>query len=118
MCICGDYKLTVNTVSKLDQYPIPKTVDIFAEIGSWSTFTKLDLSDAYMQILLEEDSKRFDTINTHKGLYHYNRLSYGISSSPGIFQRTMDNILQGIGHVRARVDDILRYRQVKSGTPK
>lgn len=105
--ICGDYKVTVNRVSKLDQYPIPKTEDIFAEIGSGSTLTKLDLSDAYTQIPLDEDSKKFTTINTHKGLYQYNRLCYGISSSPGIFQRTMDNILQGIKHVRARVDDIL-----------
>lgn len=105
--ICGDYKVTVNKVSKLDQYPIPKTEDIFAEIGSGSTFTKLDLSDAYTQIPLDSDSKKFTTINTHKGLYQYNRLCYGISSSPGIFQRTMDNILQGLKHVRARVDDII-----------
>lgn len=55
--ICGDYKVTVNRVSKLDQYPIPKTEDIFAEKGSGSTFTKLDLSDAYTQIPLDEDKE-------------------------------------------------------------
>lgn len=47
------------------------------------------------------------TINTHKGLYRYNRLPYGVASSPGIFQRTLENVVQGIPNVLVRVDDIL-----------
>ena len=49
----------------------------------------------------------YTTINTHKGLFKYNRLPYGISSAPGIFQRNMENLLQNIPHVIVRVDDIL-----------
>lgn len=105
--ICGDYKVTVNQVSKLDNYPIPKTEDLLATLGGSQKFTKLDMSQAYQQLLLEEESKLYTTINTHKGLYKYNRLPFGISSSPGIFQRTMENLLQGIPFVIVRVDDIL-----------
>ena len=47
------------------------------------------------------------TINTHKGLFRYNRLPYGVSSSPGMFQRTLENVVQGIPNVLVRVDDIL-----------
>ena len=65
------------------------------------------MSQAYQQILLEEESKKYTTINTHKGLFQYNRIPYGVSSSPGIFQRTMENLLQGILFVVVRVDDIL-----------
>ena len=66
------------------------------------------MSQAYQQLLLDEESKKFTTINTHKGLYQYNRLPFGVSSAPGIFQRTMENLLQGIPHVVVvRVDDIL-----------
>ena len=65
------------------------------------------MSQIYQQLLLSEESKQFTTINTHKGLFRYNRLSYGISSAPGIYQRVMDNLLQGIHHVVVRVDDIL-----------
>ena len=88
--------MNVNRVSILDQYSIPKTEDTYAESGIGSTFIKLDLSDAYTYIPLEEDSKKFTTINTHKELYQYNRLCYRILLCPGIFKRTMDNILQGI----------------------
>ena len=87
--ICGDYKGTVNQVSKLDNYPIPKTEDLLATLGGDNKFTKLDMSQPYQQLELEESSKKFTTINTHKGLYQYNRLPFGVSSAPGIFQRTM-----------------------------
>ena len=104
--ICGDHKCTINQVSKLDNYPIPKTEDLLATLGGGNKFTKLDMSHAYQQFLLDEESKKFTTINTHKGLYQYNRLPFGVSSVPGIFQRTMENLLQGIPHVVVRVDDI------------
>lgn len=105
--ICGDYKITVNEVSKLDNYPIPKIDDLYATLSGGKEFTKLDLSNAYQQLELEEESKPYVTINTHKGLYSYNRLPYGVASAPGIFQRTMENILQGIQRVIVRIDDIL-----------
>ena len=105
--ICGDYECTVNQVSKLDNYPIPKTEDLLATLGGGNRFTKLDMSQAYQQLELEEGSRKFTTINTHKGLYQYNRLPFGVSSAPGIFQRTMENLLQGIPQVVVRIDDIL-----------
>ncbi len=94
--ICGDYKCTVNQVSKLDNYPIPKTEDLLATLGGGKKFTKLDMSQAYQQLKLDEDSKKYTTINTHKGLFQSNRLPFGVSSSPGIFQRAIENLLQGI----------------------
>lgn len=104
--ICGGYKLTMNQVSKLDNYPIPKTEDLLATLGGGEKFTKLDMSQAYQQMTLDEESRKFTTINTHKGLFQYNRLPCGISSAPGIFQRTMENLLQDIPHVIVRMDDI------------
>ena len=45
--------------------------------------------------------------NTLKGLFQYNRLPFGISSAPGIFQRVMESILRGIPKVVVYLDDIL-----------
>jgi len=42
--ICGNFKVTVNCVSKLHRYPIPKIEDIFATLEGGKTFTKLDLT--------------------------------------------------------------------------
>ncbi|CAI5686860.1 unnamed protein product [Oreochromis niloticus] len=105
--ICGDYKLTVNQASQLDAYPLPRVDDLFATLAGGQTFTKLDMSHAYQQLLLDEESKKYVTINTHKGLFKYNRLVFGVASSPAIFQRTMDNLLQNIPGVAVYLDDIL-----------
>ena len=56
---------------------------------------------------LSTDSQQYLTVNTHKGLYAYQRLTYGIASAPALFQSTMDQILQGMDNVRCRIDDII-----------
>ena len=105
--ICGDYKVTVNQAAKVDTYPLPRVEELFASLAGGKKFTTLDLAHAYEQITLEEESKKFVCINTHKGLYAYNRLPFGVASAPSIFQRTMEGILQGIDHVSIYIDDIL-----------
>ena len=105
--ICGDFKVTINQMSKLDRYPIPKVEDLFTALSEGKLFTKLDLSQAYQQVSLDEDSKKLVVINTHKGLFQYNRMPFGISSAPGIFQRVMESLLQGIPHVVVYLDNIL-----------
>ena len=105
--ICGDFKQTVNPVAKLDRYPIPKVQDLFVKLTGGCTFTKIDLSQAYLQLPLDEESKKFVVINTHKGLFRYTQLPFGISAAPSILLRVMDNILQGIPGVMVYLDDIL-----------
>lgn len=70
-------------------------------------FTKLDMSQAYQQLRLDEESKQYVIINTHRGLFRYNRLPYGIASAPGIFQRTIEGVLRDIPGVSVYLDDIL-----------
>ena len=105
--ICGDFKQTVNRASPLDKYPIPKVEDLFAKLAGGQKFTKLDMSQAYQQLCLDDDSKKYVVINTSKGLFRYNRLPFSISSAPGIFQRVMESLLQGIPKVIVHLDDIL-----------
>ena len=105
--LCGDFKVTVNPVAKLDRYPVPKVEDLFATLKRGRLFTKLDLRHAYQQLPLDEDSKKYVVINTTKGLFRYTRLPYGISSAPGIFQREMEHLFQGIPGVVVYLDDIL-----------
>ena len=105
--LCGDYKLTVNQVAKTDVYPIPRIEDLFASLAKGQKFTKLDLKDAYAQVPLSEEAKKYTTINTTKGLFQYARLPFGVAAAPAIFQRTMETVLQGIPNTCVYLDDIL-----------
>ncbi|MES9884563.1 MAG: RNase H-like domain-containing protein [Sedimenticola sp.] len=105
--ICGDYKVTVNRTVPDEPYPIPNTDDLFATLAGGEKFTKLDLSHAYSQLELDSNSMEYLTVNTHVGLYQFNRLAYGVSSAPAIFQGVMDRVLNGIEGVVCRIDDIL-----------
>ena len=67
--------MTVNQVSKLDRYPIPRVEDLLATLAGGKSFTKLDMSQAYQQLVLDEKSKDLVVVNTHRGLFRYTRLA-------------------------------------------
>ena len=83
--ICRDFSVTVNQAIQLDRYPIPKVEDLFVKLQGGQSFTKIDLSQAYQQLQLDEDSKKLVVINTHRDLFRYSLLPFGISSAPVIF---------------------------------
>ena len=83
--ICGDFKQTVNKSARTEVYPLPRIEELFACLSGGQTFTTLDLSHAYLQLELENESQELVTINTHKGLYKYTRLPFGVASAPAIF---------------------------------
>ena len=62
----------------------------------------------YNQLLLDEDSRQYVTVNTHKGLYQYTRLPFGIASAHrSVHDTIMDTILQGVDGVACYIDDII-----------
>ena len=105
--VCGDYKVSVNPVLVVDKYPLPKPDDLMAQLAGGQKFSKLDLSQAYQQVLLDDDSRKFVTINTHLGLFQYTRVPFGIASAPALFQKAMDTLLQGVPNTLCYLDDIL-----------
>ncbi|XP_049267408.1 uncharacterized protein LOC119376595 [Rhipicephalus sanguineus] len=105
--LCGDFKLTVNPASHLEQYPLPKVEDIFAALSGGEVFTTLDLRNAYNQLPLDAEARKTTVLNTHRGLYCYNRLAFGIASAPALFQRRMESILLGMPNVQVYLDNII-----------
>ena len=51
--LCGDYKVSINPDLEINQYPLPHPEILFAALNGGAQFTKLDLSEAYLQIPLD-----------------------------------------------------------------
>ncbi|XP_055632615.1 uncharacterized protein K02A2.6-like [Toxorhynchites rutilus septentrionalis] len=105
--ICGDYSTRLNNALESDAHPLPHPDDVFADLAGCRYFSQLDLSDAYLQVEVEEESQKYLTINTHRGLFKYNRLPPGIKSAPGAFQRIIDSMDAGIPGVKRYLHDIM-----------
>ena len=104
---CADFLTGQNDCLRDHTYYLPSPEDVFASFNGGKIFSKLDLSDAYLQVKVEEECSKLLTINTHKGLHKFNRLSFGLKVSPRIFQRIMVTMLAGLDLATAYLDDIL-----------
>lgn len=102
-----DCKVSINKFIIPNSYPIPTAQDIFARLSGCKVFCSLDLEGAYTQLSLSEKSRKVVVINTIKGLFRYNRLPQGATSSAAIFQQVMEQVLQGLKYISVYLDDVL-----------
>ena len=65
--LCVDLIVHINDNVMDEDYPIPDMETIFHNLHGASYFGKIDLSDAYYQIELDEVAKDIYTINTSQG---------------------------------------------------
>ncbi|XP_003747028.2 uncharacterized protein LOC100905937 [Galendromus occidentalis] len=105
--MCADYSTGLNEALRDVDYPLPNMEEIMSRFSGNRIFTQLDLADAYLQLPLTAENRKLTTINTHRGLYQYNRLVFGLKTAPAIFQRTIDQALAGLEGVLVYLDDIL-----------
>ena len=61
--------VSVYPVLLAEQHSLPRTEDIFRNLAGEKHFSKLDLRQAYHQMVVTDESKKYLTINTHKGLF-------------------------------------------------
>ena len=95
----GDIRLCVdmrqaNMAVKRERLPIPTIDEVLQDLNHSKFFGKLDLTSAYHQIELSPKSRDITTFGTHKGLYRYKRLMFGISCAPEMHQKVLHQALQ------------------------
>ena len=105
--ICGDYSVHVNKFLDPVHSPLVSIDDVISRINNAKIFSTIDLAQAFLQLPLDDDSKKYTVINTSEGLFQYNYLPLLLTASPGIFQSFMSNILDNIDNIIVYQDDIL-----------
>jgi hypothetical protein len=105
--ICADFKVGLNRYIDVQQYPLPHIDDLFATLAGGKHFSKVDLADAYLQVEVDEDSRKYLVITTHRGLFRYKRVPFGIASAVAIFQCAIETTVRGLQRTGTYLDDLL-----------
>ena len=95
-------------------HPIPKVDETLAQLSGATVFSKLDANSGFWQIPLAPESRPLTTFITQSGRYCFNKLPFGISSVPELFQRWMNQILEGLEGVPCLMDYVLIFGSDKT----
>ena len=110
--LCMDLKALNESVMR-ETHPIPKVEDTLAQLSGAALFTKQDANSGFWLIPLAEEFRLLTTFITPFGRYAFNKLPFGISSAPELFQKRMNLILEGLDGVVCQMDDILVFGKDK-----
>jgi hypothetical protein len=113
--MCVNYR-GLNQVTIKDRFPLPRIDDLIDKLHGATVFTSLDLRSGYHQIRIAECDVHKTAFITHKGLYEYRVMPFGLCNAPSSFQRQMNKMLVMLAHlpfVAVYMDDILVFSQTK-----
>lgn len=107
---CVDFR-KLNSITKKDAHPLPHMQDIFDSLAGSKVFSTLDLKSGFWQIPMDENSVEKTAFITHKGLFQFKRMPFGLCNASAVFQRVMNKVLSPfIGKfVMVYIDDIVIY---------
>lgn len=110
--ICVDLK-KLNEAVKRERFILPTLEDIAPQLSGACVFSTLDASSGFWQIPLDSSCKKLTTFITPVGRFCFQRLPFGITSAPEIFQREMSTLLKDHAGTAAVMDDILVFGRDK-----
>ena len=105
----GDFR-ALNTYTVADRYPIPRIEHALYNLSKAKYITCMDAMKGFHQNGVTPSARKLLRIITHKGIYEYLRMPFGIKNAPAHFQRMMDTIFrQEImeGWLTIYIDDII-----------
>ena len=105
--LCADFSATLNKYIKPVTCVLPTIDQVISSTCQATVFSEVDLSQAFLQLPIHEESQQYLVINAPEGLFKFHFLPFGLSSSPGVFQSFMCKVLDNIPGVTVYQDDLL-----------
>ena len=104
--ICVDMR-RANEAIERERHPIPTIEEVLHDLNGSTVFSKLDLRWGFHQVELDPESRQITTFITHRGLFRYKRLMFGINSAPEKYQKIVKDALIGFKGVKNIAEDLV-----------
>lgn len=93
--LCVDYRL-LNSVTVKDAFPLPRIDDSLDCLSGAKWFSTLDMASGYWQVAMDPTTKEKAAFVTNSGLFEWNCMPFGLTNSPGTFERLITLVLKGL----------------------
>ncbi len=104
--ICLDPK-DLNGAIKREHFPMPTIEEVATRLNGAKIFSVFDASNGFWQVELDQASSLFTTFNTPFGRYCWKRIPFAINSAPEVWQRKMQEHVEGLHGVEVIADDFV-----------
>ena len=104
--ICVEMRCANQAIGR-ERQPIPTIEEVLQDLNGSTVFSRVDLKWGFHQILLAEESRHVTTFVTHRGLYIYTRLMFGVTSAPEKYQQIIRDVLRSCDGVANIADDLI-----------
>ena len=104
--LCLDMRRANEAIVR-ERHPIPTVDEVLQDLNGSKVFSKLDLKWGYHQMELTPESRDITTFATHKGVFRYKRLLFGVCSASEQYQQEISKVLAGIEGAQNISDDVI-----------
>lgn len=90
---CVDYRKLNESTANVS-WPLPRIDDALSILNGAKYFTTLDLAKGYYQVPVAPADQPKTAFTSHRGLYEFKAMPFGLKGAPATFQRLMMSILR------------------------
>ncbi|GFX46990.1 hypothetical protein TNCV_316131 [Trichonephila clavipes] len=107
--MCIDYRKLNQKLVK-DKFPLPIIEDVLDTLQEGKVYSTLDLRNGFFHVDVDEDCRKYTSFVVPDGQFEFNKVPFGLSTSPGVFQRYVSSIFRDLtrkGIVISYLDDLV-----------
>ncbi|GFT27591.1 hypothetical protein TNCV_4559421 [Trichonephila clavipes] len=107
--MCIDYRKLNQKLVK-DKFSLPIIEDVLDTLQEAKEYSTLDLRNGFFHVDVDEDCRKYTSFIVPKGQFEFNKVLFGLSTSPGVFQRYISSIFRDLtrkGIVISYLDDLV-----------
>ncbi|GFU02284.1 hypothetical protein TNCV_2921761 [Trichonephila clavipes] len=97
--MCIDYRKLNQKLVK-DKFPLPIIEDVLDTLQEAKVYSTLDLRNGFFHVDVDEDCRKYTSFIVPDGQFEFNKVPFGLSTSPGVFQRYVSSIFRDLTRKR------------------